>query len=125
MENLKQYLQNDLSAGTIKNYLYEIEKFRKHYENPEKLNYQNLMEYVELLRKNYNPQSTNRTIFALKKYYDYLVETSHIKHNPAQNIKIKDGKENPVQLQELLTEKELTMLTLLLWMGLISNHYWV
>lgn len=110
MENLKQYLQNDLSAGTIKNYLYEIEKFKKHYKNPEKLNYQNLMEYVELLRKNYNPQSTNRTIYALKKYYDYLVETSQIKHNPASHIKIKDGKENPIQLQELLTEKELQQL---------------
>lgn len=110
MENLKQYLQDDLSAGTIKNYLYEIEKFRKHYKNPEKLNYQNLMEYVELLRKNYNPQSTNRTIYALKKYYDYLVETSQIKHNPASHIKIKDGKENPIQLQELLNEKELQQL---------------
>lgn len=108
--NLEQYLQNDLSAGTIKNYLYEIEKFKKHYKNTEKLNYQNLMEYVELLRKNYNPQSTNRTIYALKKYYDYLVETSQIKHNPASNIKIKDGKENPIQLQELLTEKELQQL---------------
>jgi len=110
MENLKEYLENNLSAGTIKNYLYEIEKFKKHYKNPEKLNYQNLMQYVELLRKNYNPQSTNRTIYALKKYYDYLVETSQIKYNPAQNIKIKDGKENPIQLQELLTEKELQQL---------------
>ncbi len=110
MENLKEYLENNLSAGTIKNYLYEIEKFKKHYKNPEKLNYQNLMQYVELLRKNYNPQSTNRTIYALKKYYDYLVETSQIKYNPAQNIKIKDGRENPIQLQELLTEKELQQL---------------
>ena len=110
MENLKEYLENNLSAGTIKNYLYEIEKFKKHYKNPEKLNYQNLMQYVELLRKNYNPQSTNRTIYALKKYYDYLVETSQIKYNPAQNIKIKDGRENPFQLQELLTEKELQQL---------------
>ncbi|WP_185145862.1 tyrosine-type recombinase/integrase [Chryseobacterium sp. SNU WT5] len=110
MENLKEYLENNLSAGTIKNYLYEIEKFKKNYKNPEKLNYQNLMQYVQLLRKNYNPQSTNRTIYALKKYYDYLVETSQIKYNPAQNIKIKDGKENPIQLQELLTEKELQQL---------------
>ena len=110
MENLKEYLENNLSAGTVKNYLYEIEKFKKHYQNPKKLDYQNLMQYVELLRKNYNPQSTHRTIYALKKYYDYLVETSQIKYNPAQNIKIKDGKENPIQLQELLTEKELQQL---------------
>jgi len=107
---LENYLQNELSEGTVKTYLYEIEKFKKHYRNPEKLNYQNLMEYVELLRKNYNPQSVKRTVYAIKKYYDYLVETGKIKTNIAVNIKIKDGKENPIQLQELLTEKELQKL---------------
>lgn len=105
--NLNEYLQNELTEKTLKTYLYEIEKFKKHYKNPEKLNYQNLIDYVELLRKNYNPQSINRTIYALKKYYDYLVETAQINYNPASEIKIKDGKENPIQLQELLTEKEL------------------
>jgi site-specific recombinase XerD len=108
--NLTDYLQNELSEGTIKTYLYEIEKFKKHYKNPEKLSYQNIMEYVELLRKNYNPQSVKRTIYAIKKYYDYLVETGKTKTNIAANIKIKDGKENPIQLQELLTEKELQKL---------------
>lgn len=107
---LENYLQNELSEGTVKNYLYEIEKFKKHYKNPEKLSYQKLMEYVELLRKNYNPQSVKRTIYAIKKYYDYLVETGKIKINIATNIKTKDGKENPIQLQELLTEKELQKL---------------
>ena len=110
MENLNQYLQNELTEKTLKSYLYEIEKFKKHYKNPGKLNYQNLMEYVELLRKNYNPQSINRTVYALKKYYDYLMETRQITYNPAKNIKIRDGKENPIQLQELLTEKELQQL---------------
>ena len=107
---LKNYLQNDLSEGTVKNYLYEIERFKKHYKNPERIQYQNLMEYVELLRKRYNPQSIKRTIYAIKKYYDYLVETGKVKQNIAINIKIKDGKENPIQLQELLTEKELQKL---------------
>ena len=65
---------------------------------------------MELFRKNYNPQSVKRTIYAIKKYYDYLVETGKIKTNIATNIKIKDGKENPIQLQELLTEKELQKL---------------
>ena len=108
--NLQNYLQNELSESSVKTYLYEIEKFKKHYKNPEKINYQNLMEYVELLRKNYNPQSVKRTIYAIKKYYDYLVNIGKVKINIASNIKIKDGKENPVQLQELLTEKELQKL---------------
>lgn len=107
---LENYLQNELSEGTVKTYLYEIEKFKKHYRNPEKLNYQNLIEYLELLRKSYNPQSVKRTIYAIKKYYDYLVNIGKVKQNIATNIKIKDGKENPIQLQELLTEKELQKL---------------
>jgi len=107
---LENYLQNELSGGTVKTYLYEIEKFKRHYRNPEKLSYQNIMEYVELLRKNYNPQSIKRTVYAIKKYYDYLVNIGKIKTNIAGNIKIKDGKENPIQLQELLTEKELQKL---------------
>lgn len=107
---LEQYLHNELSEGTVKTYLYEISKFKKHYKNPEKLGYQKLMDYVELLRKNYNPQSVKRTIYAIKKYYDYLVETGKVKTNTATHIKIKDGKENPIQLQELLTEQELRKL---------------
>lgn len=107
---IENYLQNELSKQTIKSYLYEIEKFKKHYKNPEKLNYQELMNYVELLRKNYNPQSIKRTIYAIKKFYDYLLETGKVKYNIAKNIKIRDGKENPLQLQELLTEKELLQL---------------
>jgi integrase/recombinase XerD len=108
--DLGAYLQNELSEGTIKNYLYEIEKFKRHYKNPEKLSYQNLMEYVEYLRKSYTPQSVKRTVYAIKKYYDYLVNIGKIKTNIAGNIRIKDGKENPIQLQELLTEKELQKL---------------
>lgn len=107
---IENYLQNELSKQTVKSYLYEIEKFKKHYKNPEKLNYQELMNYVELLRKNYNPQSIRRTIYAIKKFYDYLLEIGKAKYNIAKNIKIRDGKENPLQLQELLTEKELLQL---------------
>lgn len=107
---LEEYLESHLTKGTLKSYLYEIEKFKRHYKNPEKLNYQELMNYVELLRKNYSPQSIRRSIYAIKKYYDYLLEIGKVKYNTAKNIKIRDGKENPLQLQELLTEKELLQL---------------
>lgn len=109
-QQLTTYLENQLKKGTLKSYLYEIEKFKKHYRNPEKLNYQELMSYVELLRKTYNPQSIKRTVYAIKKFYDYLLEIGKVKQNIAGNIKIRDGKENPIQLQELLTEKELQKL---------------
>lgn len=104
---LTEYLEKHLSESSTKGYLYEIGKFRKHYKNPEKIKYQDVMDYVELVRKNNNPQSTNRILQAVKKYFEYLQETGKIKHNPAKSVRIKDGKENPIQLQQLLTEKEL------------------
>ena len=108
--NLQNYLQNELSKSTVKTYLYEIEKFKKHYRNPEKIKYEDIMNYVELVRKTNNPQSTHRILQSIKKYFEYLQTTGKIKHNPAKIIRLKDGKENPVQLQELLTEKELQQL---------------
>jgi site-specific recombinase XerD len=104
---LTEYLGKHLSESSVKGYLYEIGKFRKHYKNPEKIKYQDIMDYVELVRKTNNPQSTNRILQAVKKYFEYLQEIGKIKHNPAKSARIKDGKENPIQLQELLTEKEL------------------
>lgn len=104
---IKTYLESHLSESSAQGYLYEIEKFRRHYKTPEKISYQNIMDYIELVRKTNNPQSTHKILQAIKKYFEYLQEIGKAKHNPAKTIRIKDGKENPIQLQELLTEKEL------------------
>ncbi|WP_312196468.1 tyrosine-type recombinase/integrase [Epilithonimonas vandammei] len=107
---IRQYLENHLSKNSAQGYLYEIEKFRRHYKNPEKTNYQDIMDYIELIRKTNGPQSTHKILQAIKKYFEYLQETGKSKHNPAKTVRLKDGKENPIQLQELLTEKELQKL---------------
>lgn len=108
--NLQQYLENNLQKSTAKSYLYEINKFILLNRNTEHYNYKNIMEYVEELRKNYQSASITRIIAALKKYYDYLVETGIRKDNPARNIKLRDAKQNPIQLQDLFCEKELQTL---------------
>lgn len=107
---IKQYLETHLSESSAQGYLYEIEKFRRHYKNPEKISHQNIMDYIELVRKTNSPQSVHKILHTIKKYFEYLQETGKIKHNPAKTIRLKDGKENPIQLQELLTEKELQKL---------------
>ncbi len=65
------------------------------------------MEYVEILRKTYEPNSITRILAAIKKYYDYLIEIGIRKDNPARSIKLQDTKPNPIQLQDLFAEKEL------------------
>lgn len=108
--NLHDYLHQNLQPSTVKNYYYEIQKFRSINKNTEKYNYQKIMEYVAHLRKNYNPKSTNRAVAALKKYYQFLIETGKRKDNPTLSIKLRDSKEDPIQLQDLFTEKELELL---------------
>ena len=110
MKPLEQYLQENLKKSTAKSYLYEIKKYQLVNKNTPEYHYKNIMEYVEILRKTYEPNSITRILAAIKKYYDYLIEIGIRKDNPARSIKLQDTKPNPIQLQDLFTEKELQSL---------------
>ena len=107
---LEDYLKQHHQKSTVKNYLYEIHKFTLLNRNTETYNYKNLMEYVEQTRKNYKSASIIRILSALKKYYDYLVETGVRIDNPARAIQLRDIKKSPLQLQDLFTTNELQKL---------------
>ena len=107
---LETYLEENLQKSTVKNYLYEINKFTLLNRNTEYYNYKNVMEYVEMIRKNYESASMVRILSALKKYYDYLVNTGVRKDNPARAIQLRDIKKKPIQLQDLFTDNELQKL---------------
>lgn len=107
---LEEYLQENLKKSTAKSYLYEIKKYQLINKNTPEYHYKNIMEYVEILRKTYEPNSITRILAAIKKYYDYLIEIGIRKDNPARSIKLQDTKQNPIQLQDLFTEKELQSL---------------
>jgi site-specific recombinase XerD len=108
--NLEKYLEQNLQKSTAKSYLYEINKYNLLNRNTATYDYKKVMEYVETIRKNYESTSITRILSALKKYYDYLIETGIRKDNPARNIKLRDAKPNPIQLQDLFSEKELQTL---------------
>ena len=110
MITLPEYLAQTLSKSTVQNYLYTINRYLKNNKNTSRYTYQKVMQYIEILRPTLTPQSLNREIAALKKYYDYLIEIGKRKDNPTRAIKVKDAKENPIQLQDLLTQKELETL---------------
>jgi site-specific recombinase XerD len=107
---IQEYLEKNLQKSTAKSYLYEINKYNLINRNTATYDYKKVMEYVEELRKNYLTSSITRIIAALKRYYDYLIETGIRKDNPARNIKLRDAKQNPIQLQDLFSEKELQTL---------------
>lgn len=108
--NIEQYLKQSLRESSVKSYLQIINKYQKHDKKVAKYNYQKVMQYIEILRKEYKPTTVKVMLGSIKKYYDYLIETGKRKDNPARAIRIRDAKENPIQLQDLFTEKELEKL---------------
>jgi integrase/recombinase XerD len=108
--NLEAYLSKHLQPSTVKNYLYEIKKYQLLNKKAATHDYSKVMQYVEKLRSNHPPQTIKRIVASLKKYYDYLIEIGKRTDNPVRAIKLKDSKENPIQLQDLFTEKELQSL---------------
>lgn len=107
---IKDYLSHSLMQSSVESYLYDIEKYKKSNKNADKYDYLKVMQYIELLRNEHSISNVKRVIASIKKYYDYLIETGKRKDNPARAIRIRDGKENPIQLQDLFTEKELQIL---------------
>jgi integrase/recombinase XerD len=109
-ENLKNYLKKTLTISSVESYLYNIEKFRKVNKNADQYDYQKVMQYIELLRKTYEAGTIKTILASIKKYYDFLIETKIRKDNPTTHILLKDSQEKAIQLQDLLTDKELQSL---------------
>ncbi|WP_310555474.1 site-specific integrase [Flavobacterium sp.] len=107
---LEDYLSQSLMQSSVESYVYDINKYKKNNKNADKYDYQKVMQYIEILRNEHSVSNVKRVIASIKKYYDYLIEIGKRKDNPARAIRIRDGRENPIQLQDLFTEKELQIL---------------
>ena len=107
---LEEYLSQSLMQSSVESYVYDINKYKKNNKNADKYDYGKVMQYIEFLRNEHSVSNVKRVIASIKKYYDYLIEIRKRKDNPARAIRIRDGKENPIQLQDLFTEKELQIL---------------
>lgn len=107
---IEKYLSKSLMQSSVASYLYDIEKYKKANKNADQYDYEKVMQYMEQLRNNHKVSNVKRVLASIKKYYDYLIETGKRKDNPVRSIKLRDGKPNPIQLQDLFTEKELQIL---------------
>jgi len=104
-------LQNQYSQNTVAVHKCRIERFKswlKHYGiTAQELSYGNLLKYAKYLQteKNYERQSTNNELRAVKLYYDYLIAKGEAMENPAEDMAIR-GKRIKV-ISNLLSEEEL------------------
>lgn len=111
--SLQEYLESKYSPLTAKRYRFDIDHLLAYFPQgkAKQLTYQELLDYVGVLRKKYsNPDTVKCALQSVKKYYQYLQHTHQRKDNPAQAIRLRDKSSKDVQLQDLFSEPELALL---------------
>jgi integrase/recombinase XerD len=93
----------DLTAATIRNYLSDLHHFAAWYESmqrqgreeapafrPEAITTPTITDYRAYLQQTLGlkPNSVNRALISLKRYFAWLLSTGHLKHDPAKVVKL-------------------------------------
>lgn len=112
-EDLKNYLLETHSPSTVKIYLFDI----SHYigwmgkERAEQAAYRDVMDYVAHLRREYhNTNTIRRTLYGIKAWYFYLIDTGQRQDHPCRYLRLRDARGSEVQLQDLFTSNEMEKL---------------
>jgi integrase/recombinase XerD len=105
---LHDYLQEHHTTATINSYSRNITIYLQEQPRAEQATYKDIVEYIGQLRNRYtNAKTVKAKLNSIKKYYDYLIATEKRKDHPCKNLNLKDKLHQDVQLQDLLTQKEL------------------
>jgi len=93
----------DLTAATIRNYLSDLRHFAAWYESrgslgreealafcPEAITTPTITDYRAYLQQTLRlkPNSVNRALISLKRYFAWLLRTGHLKYDPAKVVKL-------------------------------------
>ncbi len=109
-ETLEQYLYRNHTDQTAKTYLYYIGVFKMKQPNAMRLMYADIINYLNEIKKVTKEVSKISPHFgAVKRYYDYLLETGKRNDHPCKSIRLK-RKKQPIQLQDLFSPSELELL---------------
>jgi len=110
VEKLKQYLLRKHTKETAKSYLYNIENYIAFNPKAKHYGHKDVVQYIAKLNVKYCQSTTATAILsAIKKYYNYLMETGQRNDHPCRSLVICRGKQN-IQTQNLFTSAELKVL---------------
>ena len=113
MKLLESYLLDKYSPHTVKIYLLDINRYLQYMgkERAERATYQDVMEYVDYLRKGFsNPVTINRMLYAVKAWYFYLITEGKRGDHPCRQLRLKDARSGDIQLHDFFTSIELEKL---------------
>ncbi len=111
--DLEVYLLDKYSPHTVKVYLLDINRYLQYMgeERAERATYQDVMEYVDYLRKGFsNPVTINRMLYAVKAWYFYLITIGKRVDHPCRRLRLKDARSGDLQLHDFFTSIELEKL---------------
>lgn len=107
----KTWLKARYTPKTAAAYEREINIFLDLMPDAATADYQAILGYIKELRRVQKRASLNRHLQGLKKYYQWLQEMEQRADNPAAALRLQDAKrERDIQLQDLLSIKQLTQL---------------
>ena len=113
-ENIKQFLYRRNATQTAAKYLFIIENFTTINPRARDFRYKDIVDHFAVLKHRYpNPSTRCCMLSAIKKYYDYLLETKQRNDHPCRMFNIKGeptGKQMHVQFQDLFSTDELESL---------------
>jgi site-specific recombinase XerD len=101
---LEEYLQKKYSKSTFASNLYNIKRFTDYYQNrAETATYTDILNYIVHLRKNYDlhPKTLRHCLYAVKIYFNYLLEIGKRKDHPCSELFLKDKINRQIQVDNL------------------------
>lgn len=107
---IKEYLQKKYSKSTLNSNLYNIKRFTEYYDKrAEKATYKDVLNYIEYLRKNYDlhPKTLRHRLYAVKIYFNYLLEIGKRKDHPCSELYLKDKVSKQIQVDNLYSPETL------------------
>lgn len=110
MITLYNYLENKYSKSTLKSNLYNIKKYTDYYgKRSEKANYTEVLDYIAYLRKNYNlsPKTLRHRLYAVKIYFNYLLEIGKRNDHPCSELFLKDKIDRSIEVDNLYSPETL------------------
>lgn len=112
METLQEYLLKRLAKSSTKTYRLDIIRYIKTVgeRKARHASYADVLNYIGTLRKHCKSKTVNKTLQSIKAYYQWLLDSGQRDDHPCRDLRLKDNKTQPVQLQELFTAQELEQL---------------
>ena len=110
LEGLKSYLLKRYSKSTFYTHLYLIKRFTNYYqERAQQAQYKDILNYIEYLRKHcdLHPKTLRHCLYAVKIYFNYLLETGKREDHPCSELLLKDKINKQIQVDNLYSSDTL------------------